>query len=265
LEKENGKKSEWFTTHGDVFPIHGNTMKPFGRHNGQRSFPSEERSNRSPEWNRYRVVGTNGVLRLSVNGKEVSGGEECSYRKGYIGLEAEGAPIEFRNLRIKELPSNNPAANLVAPEDNGLRSLFTGLDLRGWKTNAATAQRWAVRGERLHLLDGQASADATLWSEKDFGDAEFVLDCRPAKTTGNKSVTPPTFVVHGVEVKLTDAVAGQYQRYTITAKGGEIIVKRGEAETQHIPLPSGAKARANLGLRDSGSGLELMNLYAREF
>src|SRR5206468_251609 len=43
-EKQTGKKPDWFTTHGDVFPIHGATMKPFGRHKGDRSFPSEERS-----------------------------------------------------------------------------------------------------------------------------------------------------------------------------------------------------------------------------
>src|SRR5216117_982803 len=31
-ERQTGKKSDWFTTHGDVFPIRGATMKPFGRH-----------------------------------------------------------------------------------------------------------------------------------------------------------------------------------------------------------------------------------------
>src|SRR5205823_2932672 len=41
-------KNQWYTTHGDVFPIHGATMSPFGRHNGERSFPSEERSKGSP-------------------------------------------------------------------------------------------------------------------------------------------------------------------------------------------------------------------------
>jgi hypothetical protein len=62
-EKQNGKKSDWFTTHGDVFPIHGATMKPFGPHKGSRSFPTEERSKPSPEWNHYRIVATNGVIR----------------------------------------------------------------------------------------------------------------------------------------------------------------------------------------------------------
>ena len=63
-----------YTTHGDVFPIHGSSMVPFGRHNGMRSFPSEERSKPSPEWNHYHISAKDGVLRLSVNGKEVSSG-----------------------------------------------------------------------------------------------------------------------------------------------------------------------------------------------
>ena len=96
-------KNEWYTTHGDVFPIHGASMKPFGRHNGMRSFPSSEHSKGSPEWNHYQIVGTNGVLRLSVNGTEVSGGADCDYRKGYLALESEGGPVEFRNLRIHVL------------------------------------------------------------------------------------------------------------------------------------------------------------------
>lgn len=264
-EKDTGKKSDWFTTHGDVFPIHGATMKPFGRHNGDRSFPSEERSKGTPEWNHYRIVGSNGVLRLSVNGKEVSGGEDCNYRKGYLALESEGAPVEFRNIRIQELPSSHVPANLTAPEDTGLRTIFTGLDLRGWKTNAATLQRWRVLGERLNLRPGEANPDATLWSDKDYGDAEFVFDCRPSKPVEGKPVSAPTIVLRGLEVKLADASAASYQRYTITVKGGEIVVKRGDKESQRLPLASGARARGPFGLRDTGTGMELMNLYAREF
>lgn len=263
-EKAHGKKSESFTTHGDVFPIHGSTMRPFGRHNGQRSFPSSEHSKGSPDWNHYRVICTNGVLRLSVNGHEVSGGENCNYGKGYIGLESEGAPVEFRNLRIKELPSGNAPANQAAPEDNGLRSLFTGLDLRGWKTNEATAPRWIVRGEHLVLRGGTANPKATLWSEKEFGDAEFVFDCRPSKPAAGQAKTPPILMVRGVELKLTEAISGSFRRYSVTVQQGEIIIRRGEQELQRTPLPAGAPARGSFGLRDVGAGMELMNLYARE-
>ena len=103
------------TTHGDVFAIHGATMKPFPPSKGMRSFPTERRSKPSPEWNHYRIVCNAGVIRLSVNGKEVSGGEECNWRKGYLGLESEGSPTEWRNLRIKELPATGATAEQTAP------------------------------------------------------------------------------------------------------------------------------------------------------
>jgi hypothetical protein len=262
-EKQTGKKSDWFTTHGDVFPIHGATMKPFGRHNGDRSFPSEERSKRSPEWNHYRIVCTNGVVRLHVNGKEVSGGENCNYRKGYLALESEGAPVEFRNIRIQELPSSGAGPELTAPVDLGWRPLFTGLDLRGWKTNAATVARWQVNGERLNLRQGSAGAEGILATEQLFGDAEFVLDCRPAKSEP-PNAAPPAIELRGAEVKLTGAESGRHQRFLITVKGRELTMRQNDKETQRLQLPSDAPARSAFGLRDTGGAVEFMNLYARD-
>lgn len=268
-EKQTGKKSDWFTTHGDVFPIHGATMKPFGRHHGDRSFPSEERSRRSPEWNHYRIICTNGVIRLHVNGKEVSGGEDCNYRKGYLALESEGAPVEFRNVRIKELPPGGVTAELTAPVDVGLRTIFTGLDLRGWKTNAATASRWQAGGNRIALKAGDADSEAVLWTEKQFGDAEFVLDCRPAKPSDGREVLLPTIHLRGMtgsdaEIKLTGATPGSYQRFVITAKGREVVVKHNDKEVQRLTLPQDAPVRGAMGLRDTGGAVEFMNLNARD-
>ena len=40
----------------------------------------------------------------TVNGEEVNGGARCTPAQGYLALEAEGAKVEFRNLRIRELP-----------------------------------------------------------------------------------------------------------------------------------------------------------------
>jgi hypothetical protein len=262
-------KNEWYTTHGDVFPIHGATMKPFGRHNGMRSFPSEERSKGSPEWNHYRIVCSNGVLRLHVNGKEVSGGEECNYRQGYLALESEGAPVEFRSLRIKELPSSGAPADLSAPVDLGWRNLFTGLDLRGWKTNAATARRWSAAGERLALQEGEVDPAATLWTETGFGDAEFVVDCRPAKRASGSEPPTPAVQLRGLsgkdgEVKLEGTTAGAYQRFVIRVTGREVTVRRNDEAARQLRLPPDAPARGPLGLRDSGGSLEFMNLYARD-
>ncbi|MEX0728185.1 MAG: DUF1080 domain-containing protein [Planctomycetaceae bacterium] len=105
-EKKNGKKSDWFTSHGDVFPVGSSDMKPFepSAPGGKRSFPSKRLSKGINEWNHYYVRAINGEVRLWVNGEEVSGGNECKPSEGYMCLESEGSPVQFRNLRIRELP-----------------------------------------------------------------------------------------------------------------------------------------------------------------
>jgi hypothetical protein len=119
-EAGGSRKADWFTTHGDVFAIHGMKMKPFpptapNPASSMRSFPSEERSKGVGEWNHYRITGLHGVVLLAVNGKEVSGGYDCNYRKGYLALESEGSPLEFRNIRIKEWPSTDPKPEQIQP------------------------------------------------------------------------------------------------------------------------------------------------------
>jgi hypothetical protein len=105
-EKEHGQKSDWFTTNGDVFYVGTSKMKPFPpvSPNGSRSFPRKNLSKGVGEWNHYYVRCINGEVRLWVNGEEVSGGNDCEPRVGYLCLESEGAPIEFKDLRIRELP-----------------------------------------------------------------------------------------------------------------------------------------------------------------
>ncbi|MDD8052450.1 MAG: DUF1080 domain-containing protein, partial [Verrucomicrobiota bacterium] len=66
--------------------------------------PSSERSKGVGEWNHYYMRCINGEVRLWVNGGEVSGGTGANPATGYLCLESEGAPIDFRGLRIRVLP-----------------------------------------------------------------------------------------------------------------------------------------------------------------
>ena len=104
--EKGGKKADWFTTNGDVFPCGESDMEPFppAAPNGKRSFPSKDLSKGVGEWNHYYIRAINGEIRLWVNGEEVSGGTNCTPATGYLCLESEGSPIEFKNLRIRELP-----------------------------------------------------------------------------------------------------------------------------------------------------------------
>lgn len=104
--KRSGKSPDWFSTNGDIFAVGKSTMTPFPplSPNGQRSFPSRNLSNGVGQWNHYYVRGVNGEIRLWVNGYEVSGGSDCVPSEGYLCLEHEGSPIEFKNIRLRELP-----------------------------------------------------------------------------------------------------------------------------------------------------------------
>lgn len=105
-EKSSGKQATWFTTHGDIFPVGNSKLKPFPplSPDGSRSFPKGQFSRPSPQWNFYYVRAIDGEVRLWVNGHEVSGGADAAPAEGYLCLESEGAPVEFRNIRIRELP-----------------------------------------------------------------------------------------------------------------------------------------------------------------
>ena len=105
-EKSSGKQGDWFTTNGDIFAVGNSKLKPFPplSPNGSRSFPRKNLSKGVNGWNHYYVRAINGEVRLWVNGEEVSGGSGALPSTGYLCLEAEGSPIEFKHFRVRELP-----------------------------------------------------------------------------------------------------------------------------------------------------------------
>src|SRR5215472_3721280 len=92
--------------HGELFGVNGIKVVP-DNPRGERSMSVENRCKGRGEWNTYDVVAVDGVMKLSVNGKFVNGISRVSQRKGYISMEAEGAKIYFRNMRIMELPGGS--------------------------------------------------------------------------------------------------------------------------------------------------------------
>ena len=105
MVKSKGGKTDWFGTNGDVFPVRVK-MTPFPplSPDGSRSFPRKHLARGHGNWNHYYIRAINGEVRLWVNGEEVSGGTGCQPANGFICLESEGSPIQFRKLRVRELP-----------------------------------------------------------------------------------------------------------------------------------------------------------------
>ncbi len=209
------------------------------------------------------------MLKLSVNGKEVSGGEDCVWRKGYIGLESEGSPTEFRNIRLKELPSTGATAAQSAPEQLGFVPLYNGLDLRGWKSNDELTKRWQPSGWQLKLTSTDGKPGPILWTEGNHGNVDFVADFRIPEGADVEQVCGG-FEVGGYRIILNEnqfsgrLTPGKWQRLEVTASSAKWTVNLdGQLAAEVLSSSIMERAPRPIGLLDAGLPVEFANLYVR--
>ncbi len=262
LENAYGN-SESHTTHGDIFPIHGATMTPINGRGGSRAFPTENRSNPSPEWNHYRIECVDGAISLAVNGKVVTRGKDCVPRKGYICLESEGGVVHYRNVRIGELPSRDIAPEQVAISDRGYHSIYSGLGLDGW--DAADEGKWAANDWVLSYT-GDADRPGQLTSSESVKRIGFVVDVRlKDRSSGAVIAAGPAFSIDLRTEPFASLLEpdGRWNRIEAWSDGVPVI----EVNGARVPLaeagPSSASNdAASLTLRPSGN-VDFCNLYLR--
>jgi hypothetical protein len=82
----------------------GDTPDPSGKIVRVQAAARERRVHPPGQWNSYELTARGDTLTLWVNGADVA---ELKVRvpRGHLGLEAELHHIEFRNLKLKELPA----------------------------------------------------------------------------------------------------------------------------------------------------------------
>jgi len=123
-----------YRNQGDFFEIGG-----FGFHEhtagghrvrGRRVLKYGEHHEKQPgEWNVYEVWAVGDTVRPYVNGHLMNEASGCAIQGGYICLQSEGRPIEFRNITLA--PASD--ANKPWPVRPTKRiDLFNGKDLTGW-------------------------------------------------------------------------------------------------------------------------------------
>jgi Domain of Unknown Function (DUF1080) len=248
------------SSHGDLFSIHGAKCVPDRPHprGWERCIPSENRAKGAGEWNHYRVEANDGVIKLAVNGKVVSGVSKCKPRKGYLALEAEGSECHFRNLKIKELPSTNPKPDEVCAQGRDFVTLFTGLDLDGWKVGEDDKSHWKVNSGDNSLRHAGKDKGA-LTTEKQFADFEFVCDCRlPADGRGE-------LLLRGsekIKVDLAKGTGGKWNRFRVALKGEQLSVFVNGKKIEDKKLTD-VPAKGPITLAPDGAA-EFMSLFARE-
>ena len=236
-EKATGKKGDWFRTDGDVFPVGSSDMKPFppAAPDGKRSFPTARHSRGTPEWNHYYIRAIDGEVRLWVNGHEVSGGSDCFPATGFMCLESEGAPVEFRRLRIRELPDPR----------TGFQPLLSGKDLAGWQ--GATEGYEAVNGE----LRSKPGVGGNLLTAEEFGDFVLRFDFKltPGANNGLAIRMSPTgnAAFEGMELQILDDGHEKYKNLepwqahgsiygVVAAERGGCLKPAGQWNTEEVTV-----------------------------
>jgi hypothetical protein len=252
------------TSHGDVFPIHGATMIPDNPHKsarpGQsgRSYPTEDRSNPSPQWNHYRIECRDGSISLAVNGKVVTTGKNASPRKGYICLESEGGQVEWRNLRIKELPpSPNLDAKDVATPDEGFKSLYNGIDLDGWIPPKGGGG-WQANDWKLHYEPTRQGQSTGLLRMDKWSDFELIVDV--------SSAAPAEVIVLGRTVKIDPINPGKaaWRRAHITSKSDRVTATVDDKQVPVTEPPDGKNPFDwSIGLKPTAPA-DFANVYLKQ-
>jgi hypothetical protein len=69
---------------------------------------AESRVKPAGAWNTFEITCQGPDMNLWVNGAMTNEWHDCEVKKGYVGLEAEGWRIEFRNVKLKLLGDTKP-------------------------------------------------------------------------------------------------------------------------------------------------------------
>ena len=132
------------------------------------------------EWNEEEIIADGRHIKVTLNGEVILDENLNTYNSnhqkmlnqcgmlrdtGHIGFLGHGTHVEFRNIRVKELPY--PQIDNVAPE--GFTALFNGKDLDGWHgTGWTPLSRASMTNEERQ--NEQTEADKRMrkhWSVQD--------------------------------------------------------------------------------------------------
>ncbi|MFQ3594066.1 MAG: family 16 glycoside hydrolase [Gemmataceae bacterium] len=256
----DGLETPNYTSHGDVFAIWGATLVPDRPHPAgwMRCLPSEKRAKPAGQWNHYRIDCNDGTIQLAVNGKVVSGGTKANPRFGYLALEAEGSECRYRNLRIKELPSTRPKPQESSPEARGHRTLFTGLDLKGWE--AISKEEWKVN-PGANILACVAKKGSSIKTETAYQEYELLFD---AKIPLDRKVMVYPCGMSSLPVPLVGdkATANKWRRFTITRRKDHLEIHEQGKPPTRLALAQAKPVSAEIALKVDGP-TEFTNLFLR--
>ena len=160
-----------------------------------------------------------------------------------------------RTSRSRNCRATNPTADEVADVDKGLKCLFTGVDLSGWKVEENQQKHWKMTDGVLRN-DGAGAGYPYLWNERKLGDFEMVCDWLGG---------PATFALRhrNGAVTFTPEMKG-WNRVILQVKGDSVTATvNGKRVLENMQLV-GVPKEGHLGLVQTNQPIQYRNLFIRD-
>ena len=187
-----------------------------------------ELQNPPGEWNDWRVLAVGSKLQFWVNGKDAWTVDVFKPASGYLGLQAEGAKIDFKDLYVREI---------------GYKVLG---DLKDWKD----AGDWKQTGDVLKGTKALTSKDAfeggTIRLEYQSTDGSIKFGAKGSLSFADKALTPNP--------------AGQWNYLQIATKAGKTTVWQNGVDAKILIDAGGA---GPIVLDPAGKEMSVRNVRVR--
>ena len=124
-----------------------------------------------PGWNTYEIRALAGDITIKLNGQSIVDYHDAQpIHRGHIGLQHNLGRVEFRNVMLKPLATNE---------------IFNGRDLTGWRVKPGLASEFTVtRAGDLGVKNGKGQIETV----DTYGDFVLQLECKTMSPNQNSGV-----------------------------------------------------------------------------
>jgi len=208
----------WDTSRREV----GAQVGSGGLYNNQKneSRPLTVADNKIGEWNRFHIIMKGDKVTVWLNGILVTDNITLEnywdrsipiFPEEQIELQAHGTYVAYRNIYLRELPSNEPAPLTEAEKKQGFISLFNGQDLSQWTGNTTGYQ---VKDGVVEVTP-EIGGGGNLYTKEEFSDFiyrfEFQLTPGANNGIGIRAPLEGDAAYVGMEIQVLDNEAPKYK------------------------------------------------------
>ena len=208
----------WDTSRREV----GAQVGSGGLYNNQKneSKPLVVADNKIGEWNRFHIIMKGEKVTVWLNGILVTDNVTLEnywdralpiFPKEQIELQAHGTYVAYRNIYLRELPTNDQPALLEAEKKEGFVSLFNGQDLSQWTGNT---DGYPVRDGVVEVAP-ELGGGGNVYTNDEFANFiyrfEFQLTPGANNGIGIRAPLEGDAAYVGMEIQVLDNEAPQYK------------------------------------------------------